>query len=108
MNKFRAKKTIVDEIAFDSKAEARHYSRLKLLERAGQISDLKLQVVFELAPSVRVAGRKRPPIKYIADFTYIENGELVVCDVKGMITPVYSLKRHLMMAVHGLDILEVS
>lgn len=107
MSKYRNTPTIVDDIKFDSRAEARHYVQLKLRQRAGEISDLKLQVPFELVHAVRLYGRKRPAIKYVADFTYTEDGKLVVCDVKGMKTPVYILKRHLLMATHGIEILEV-
>lgn len=84
-NKFGAIKTTVDDIKFDSKAEARRYSQLKLLERASKIHDLRLQPSFKLH-----AG-----IKYIADFKYTENGKLVVEDVKGMETAVFRLKQKL-------------
>ena len=53
-------------------------------------------------------GRRRPAVKYKADFRYIEKGETVVEDVKGMRTPVYNLKRHLMKAVHGIEIRETT
>lgn len=106
--KYGNKKTEVDGITFDSKAEARRYGQLKLLERAGAIQGLTLQPVFVLIPSVTVQGRKRPAIKYKADFQYIEGEKRVVEDVKGVRTPVYNLKRHLMKYVHGIDIKEVS
>lgn len=108
MTKYRNTPTMVDGIEFDSKAEARHYAKLLLLERAGLIKDLKRQVVFQIADAVQLYGRKRPAIKYIADFTYEQDGKLVVCDVKGMLTPVYRLKRHLMKLTHGIEIQEVA
>lgn len=108
MSKFGNKKTEVAGIVFDSKAEARRYSHLCMLERTGQISELRLQVPFVLAPAVRLGGRGRPAIKYVADFVYLQDGQQVVEDVKGMLTPVYRLKRHLMMAVHGIEIREVA
>ena len=43
-------------------------------------------------------------MKYIADFTYIENGVLVVEDVKGVQTPDFRMKRRLMITVHGIQI----
>jgi hypothetical protein len=103
--KYNNTKTVVDGITFDSKKEAKRYGELKLLESAGKISALKLQVVFVLSPSVVIAKRKRPALKYVADFTYIENGSHVIEDCKGMLTPVYRLKRHLMYAA-GFSILE--
>lgn len=108
MRKYRNKKTELDGITFDSQAEARHYALLKIRERAGEISELKTQVKFVLADSVRLYGRKRPAVTYVADFTYIEDGKLIVADVKGMRTPLYILKRHLLMATHGIEILEVT
>ena len=105
--KYNNIKTEFDGIKFDSKKECARYAVLRLLERGKVISDLKLQVSFELAPSVIVAGRKRPPLRYICDFTYIENGQLIVEDVKGgSLTQAYIIKRHLMASVHGIKILE--
>lgn len=107
MNKYGAQKTEVDGILFDSKAEARHYQKLKLLERAGRISDLKLQVPFDLIPRQKLGGRTHPAVRYKADFTYVEDGRYVVEDVKGMITPVYRLKRRLMLEKYGIEVQEV-
>lgn len=36
-NKYGAKKTVVDGVTFDSKAEARRYQQLKLMQQAGEI-----------------------------------------------------------------------
>lgn len=106
MNKYGAKKTVIDGTTFASKAESLRYIALRILENNGHISYLKTQVKFDLAPSVVIQGRKRPPIRYIADFVYMQDGKQVVEDVKGMLTPVYRLKRHLMATVHGIHILE--
>ena len=99
-NKYRAIKTIVDDITFDSKKEAKRYSQLKLMLRAGAISDLKLQPRFDLIVNGVKCGF------YKADFDYIENGKRVIEDVKGMKTPVYNLKKKLVKAIHGIDIFE--
>lgn len=101
-----------DDMKFDSKKEERHYRKLKVMERAGLIADLKHHVVFELAPAVKysTATRKKPALRYEADFTYMENGLLVVEDVKSKeVTEkdkVYVIKKHLMMWVHGIEIRE--
>ena len=87
---------------FDSVKEYRRYGCLRLLERAGVISDLKRQVKFELIPRI---GNERA-CNYIADFTYMENGALVVEDVKGVKTEVYKIKKKLMLWVHGIRIKE--
>jgi hypothetical protein len=106
MNKFGAKKTEVGGIKFDSKAEARRYQALLMLEKAGHIAGLTCQVPFVLAPSVKFEGAKRakPAMRYIADFVYSENGKIVVEDVKGVITPLFQAKRHWLKAMHGIDV----
>lgn len=99
---------------YDSKKEKRRSDELKLMQRAGLLSDLKEQVRFELIPAqYEIVNKKRKCIEqscfYVADFTYIENGSLVVEDVKSPITrlnPVYIIKRKLMLYVHGIKIRE--
>lgn len=108
-NKYRNTKTVADGITFDSKAEAERYSALRRMEVAGLISDLKCQVPFELVPAVVIAGKKVRAMLYKSDFTYYQDGKLVVEDVKSAITsklPVFRAKRHLMMHVHGVEIHE--
>ena len=92
---------------FDSQAELRHWNHLKLRQLAREISDLKRQVTFVLLPAFELNGKKYQPMRYIADMTYIENGALVVCDVKGAVTPEYRIKRRLMASVHGIEIKEI-
>lgn len=99
-SKYGAKKTVVDGIKFDSMAEAARYGALKIIQAAGLISELRLQVRYDIT----VNGKKI--CRYIADFVYIENGKEVVEDVKGMKTPVYNLKKKLMEAVHRVVIFE--
>lgn len=84
MNKYRNKKTIIDGIQFDSKKEAKVYQQYKLLERAGEIKDLKLQPRYELQPSFKKNGKTYRRIDYFADLSYfdVKNDKLVVCDVK--------------------------
>jgi hypothetical protein len=100
-SKFGNHKTVVDGIKFDSKAEATRYSVLKVLQAAGVVADLRLQVPYELA----VNGLK--VCRYIADFVYTIDGKEVVEDVKGVRTPEYQLKRKLMLAVFGIEIQEI-
>ena len=91
-----------DGQVFDSVKEFHRWGCLRLLERSGAIKDLKRQVKFELIPKI---GDERP-CNYIADFTYMENGELVVEDVKGVRTDAYKIKKKLMLWVHGIRIKE--
>lgn len=101
MTKYKAVRTVVDGIAFASKKEARRYSELRLLERAGEIRSLQLQPSFPIVINgVKVCN-------YVADFGYVDHkGNPVVEDVKGVRTPVYRLKKRLVKAVHGVDIHE--
>lgn len=97
---------------FDSAKEYRRFKELQILQRAGVISDLTCQAVYVLAESVKFSNeaRSKPALKYVADFQYTENGKLVVEDVKSKITkenPVYRIKKHLMMSVHGIEIKEI-
>lgn len=108
MQKYRARKTEVDGIVFDSKLEARRYRELKLLEKAGEISDLQLQVKYELIPAQRLDGKVvERALNYVADFVYLENNKWVVEDTKGVRTRDYIIKRKLMLYVHHIRIKEV-
>jgi hypothetical protein len=103
-NKYKAIKTEVAGVTFDSRKEARRYSELKLLERAGQIRQLQCQPEFILVAGGQVI------CKYFGDFSYFENNKRVVEDVKSgpTKTPVYRLKRKLLLALNpGLDHREV-
>ena len=101
-SKYHSVKTEVDGIMFDSRKEAQRYSELKLLERAGVIHDLQLQVPFQLIPKTPV-GRA---VKYYADFVYYEGDKMVVEDTKGMKTEVYKIKKKLMYMIHGIEVKE--
>lgn len=105
--KYANRRVEIDGQAFDSKAEARYWGVLQLRLKAGEIRNLRRQVPFELAPAVVIGGRKRPPLRYVADFVWEEGGKTIVADVKGAVPAAYRIKRHLMKAVHGIDILEI-
>ena len=102
----------LDGFTFDSQKEARRYSELKILVRVGEISELELQKSFVLAESVKFNNepRAKPAIRYVADFAYMENGVMMVEDVKSKATkslPVYRMKKHLMKSVHDIEIQEI-
>ena len=108
MTKYYNKKTVYNGITFDSKKEADRYVVLTLLQKAGKISDLEVQVPFELIPSQKVDGLTvERPCVYKADFVYRENGKLVVEDTKGVKTKDYVIKRKLMLQVFGIQIREI-
>lgn len=119
-NKYHARKVTVDNWTFDSHKEANRYTELKLLERAGKISELNMQVPFELVPAQREpdiigvrGGVKRgkvieKSVVYYADFVYKDkDGNTVVEDTKGVRTKEYTIKKKLLLYFYGIRIQEV-
>jgi len=89
---------IDDEIkVFHSKLEANRFKELKILEKAGVISNLELQKKFKIADGYLKNNKKIRARYYISDFYYleIETGKWVIEDVKGYKTDIYKLKKHL-------------
>lgn len=82
MNKYKNEKVTINGIGFDSKAEARRYQELWLLEKVGTIKGLVLQPSFVLQPSYKKNGKTIRAITYKADFAYYENNKYIVEDVK--------------------------
>lgn len=118
--KYHNKKVKYEGRVLDSIKEKRRYCQLQLLERQGIISDLRLQVPFELIPpiyeDVEVQLKTKTKIvkklvqratTYVADFVYLQNGRVVVEDAKGFKTPEYKLKKKMMRAFRGIAIQEV-
>ena len=99
-NKYNARKTQVNGHTFDSQREARRYRDLQLLERAGRIHSLRLQVPYPL----EVAGEQIG--KYVADFVYTENDEEVIEDSKGYRTPLYRWKKKHVEAQYNITLTE--
>lgn len=115
-NKYNAQKTG----SHASKKEHRRAVQLKIMEKAGLISNLREQVRYELIPAqhgtcgndlngkeVRVLIERA--CSYVADFVYTDcqTGKTVVEDTKGVRTKEYIIKRKLMLFRHGIQIREV-
>lgn len=102
-NKYGNMRTMVDDIKFSSKKEARRYGELKLLLAAGEIGSLKLQPRFPL----EIAGQLI--CTYVADFAYTSHktGKRIVEDAKGFRTDVYRIKKKLVKAIYDIEIQEV-
>ena len=107
--KYHNKKIEIDGMKFDSKKEGQRYLELKLLQRAGYISDLERQVKFILIPSQKADGKVvEREVTYKADFVYKDDsGQTVVEDVKGYKTKEYILKRKMMLYFKGIRIKEI-
>lgn len=113
----KAERTSREGIVFDSKGELARWEELRLLERAGEVSELRRQVKYPLVVNGVNLG------SYVADFVYIKMVPFpwpkglevpdarflptaIIEDFKGVRTPVYRLKAKLMRALHGIKILE--
>ena len=110
MSKYNAQKTTVDGITYDSRKEAIRAQELRLMLKAGIISDLREQVPYELIPAQKNEYGKviERAVIYKADFVYDdEKGKTVVEDTKGVRTKEYIIKRKLMLYEYGIRIREV-
>lgn len=121
MSKYHSRKITRDGETFDSIKEFRRFQELKLMEKAGLVSDIQRQVKFKLIPAQRefteeVTKTGKPKkgkvieheCAYFADFVYKDQyGLQVVEDVKGFRTEAYKIKRKLMLYLHGIRIKEV-
>ena len=105
-NKFGAQVVEIGVRRFDSKKEGRRYVDLKLLVKAGEITDLECQVKFPLKIWVDLDSKHIG--NYIADFRYYDVARecMVVEDVKGVRTPLYRWKKKHFEAQYGMEILE--
>ena len=100
-SKYNNVKVELDGHVFASTKECNVYIQLRMLLRANEISDLRLQVPYQL----NEGGTHS--LKYIADFLYVEKGIEKVVDVKGFRTKTYLKKKRLMKKIHGISIIEV-
>lgn len=109
--KFRNKAFWADGIYWHSKREHRRWLELKLLEKSGEIFELRRQVAFPLhVNGVRIAT-------YRADHVYrTKSGQVVVEDVKAAkrpgqknsatATPAYRRSKRHLKAEYGIDVTE--
>lgn len=105
MTKYKAKPVEIAGQKYRSMLEASRHQVLMILERAGEISDIRREVPFVLAPAIKIGRRQKPALRYYADYVYKDKeGREVVEDVKGMETPVWRIKLHLMATVHGIEV----
>nr|WP_066232524.1 DUF1064 domain-containing protein [Heyndrickxia sporothermodurans] len=94
--KYGNKKTVVDGITFDSKAESIYYNQLKWLKANKQIKDFKLQPRYILQEGFVKNGKKFREITYVADFEVHKlDGTTEIIDIKGHETKEFLLKKKL-------------
>lgn len=113
MNKFGAQKcTCCQGHTHDSKKEARRCNALYMMQESGLIENLEIQKPFVLIPTQYRNGKCiERQCKYIADFVYTKDGEIVAEDVKGYrkgdAYNLFAMKRKLMLQVHGIRVIEI-
>lgn len=108
--KYNNQPTERNGIKFDSRKEADRYEELMLLLKAGEIDNLKLQPQFTLQESYMTPeGERIRAIRYVADFSYWQEGDMVVEDVKSKATATaqYKMKKKLMQERFGISVKEV-
>ena len=103
--KYKSKKTLCRQgHLHDSKKESERCDELHLLQRAGAISGLKIQVKYTLIPSIKYKDMPNErAVTYIADFDYMENETHVIEDTKGFKTKDYIIKRKLLKEKYCFD-----
>lgn len=95
---------------YDSKREAKRAAELKLMEKAGEIRDLREQVEYELIPAQVLDGKcVERAVTWKCDFQYIDvaTGILAVEDCKGYANDRWPIKRKLMLHRYGIRVREV-
>jgi hypothetical protein len=108
VSKYGNKPCEINGEKYRSMREAARHRQLLTLEKWKHISDLQREVPFVLAPGVKFTGDKRakPALRYVCDFTYTHKGKRVAEDCKGFRTQTYRMKRHLMLALLGIEVIE--
>lgn len=94
-SKYKAIKTTINGITFDSKLESKRYLELLMMEKSGRIEKLELQPSFLLQPSFKKNGKTYRKIEYVADFKYYDpkKGKWVIEDTKGFETDSFKIKK---------------
>lgn len=117
-SKYHNEPVTVDGITFDSLGEHRRWCFLKMMEQAGEISNLRYHVNYELIPAItedvvvhlktkdKVVTKTIQSARYYeADFVYVnKNGEEIVEDFKGQETDLFKFKAALFRYKYGKDI----
>ena len=86
-HKYNARKTVVDGISFDSKAEAEYYIHLKYLQSINVVRSFYLQPVINIIPNFKYDGKTIRKMDYRLDFKVeYTDGTTEYIDIKGMAT----------------------
>lgn len=101
LRKYKNIPTIINGEKFDSRGEARRWQDLRLMEKAGEITNLTRQVKYDMV----VNGVKI--CTFVPDFEYTKGGQLVTEDFKSKatMTPTFRLKAKLFKALYNREVL---
>lgn len=114
-SKYHNEPVTIDGVRYDSKGEYLRWNFLKLMEQAGQISNLRYHVKYELIPAITkevvvhlktkdkvVTKTVQAAQYYEADFVYTvtKTGEEVVEDFKGFETDLFRFKAALFFYIY--------
>ena len=94
-SKYGNRRVKADGYSFDSQAEHRRFIDLQTVEQGGLITALTVHPRYKVLDSYTYQGKRKQGIVYEGDFSYVEDGQLVVEDVKGRETEGFKLKRKL-------------
>jgi len=97
-----------EKVVFDSKKELKRYQELRLLQKAGKITELTLQPKYLLLDTLKLDGHKTMAKRsYVADFKYIQDEKTIIEDVKASAKfqdPMFRIKKHLFLAKYGHEL----
>lgn len=96
-HKYKAKKTEIDGIKFDSTIESKFYMYFK----DNGIEILEFQPKFVLQEKFKHEGKAVRAIEYVADFKIRYKGKEFYVDAKGMIIPIFALKLKMWTKLYG-------
>jgi hypothetical protein len=108
--KYGNEKVIEDGYVFDSKLEWTRYRQLKLMEKAGEISNLTVHPKYVLLDGVRLpSGKKQSKVTWSADFEYFDNDieKTIVEDVKSPQTAAkdgFRVRVKMFQAKYGMEV----
>lgn len=106
INKYGAKRTEYNGRFYMSKKEANYAKHLEYLKHAHDLKDRVIEIQYQVP--FQIVMNKKNICKYVCDFiVFWGDGRKTIIDVKGMRTSIYILKKKLVEAQYGVEIVEV-
>ena len=100
--KYNNKKTVYNGFTYDSKREAEYAMKLDKLIETGEVLSYEKQVRYDIHVKDKYIAF------YKADFVVkYKDGREEVVDIKGLVLPIFKLKKKLVEVIHGIEILVI-